>query len=600
MNSPAFASPRIAPALLAAIPVVPLFAPWQLFPVTSFHQEWLAMAAGLLACLCVWPLLHKARNLAIPAIVWLPLILAGFILLQTLLLPRVVVQHAVMAASYLLWAALLTLLTGLLRQHMGGQRLSRWLAGGLLAAALWAAIRECAARLLWAEDGVWGGTGQPNHFGDLLALGGASLLYLRAGAGPRPGLIAAAGLVLSLGLSLSPSRSVWLYGLAMAAIAWRYRPGDLKPLAWALAAYLLLQGLWSLDMLPSPQITAAERVAVQTSGSSPRWHIWQVAWDLFRRQPLLGHGFGEFDWAYYQADRFLTEQPTRIEHAHNIVMHMLVELGVLPVLALLAGAAFWMKHLLAEDARPVPTTAVPELRTEPMDDNLRVWVLMAAAVLAIHSLLEYPLWHAHFLGIAACLLAIGERRFWHVPLSKPVSALAGGLVSLALAVAVAHEWQYTRMELALLNAMAKQTQQREQALIDICQQIPDTAPLLKPYIPVVFTLTGHPENPDMRDQLTVLAEAAVRFTPTQSLVYRLALLQALNDDKANARNTIDRALAAYPGGAISFAEELLRIQAYAGPQIDVLMKRLLPVVNGQLQAELPASLKAKVKQATSQ
>ncbi|MCQ8130894.1 Wzy polymerase domain-containing protein, partial [Methylomonas rivi] len=178
--------------------------------------------------------------------------------------------------------------------------------------------------------------------------------------------------------------------------------------------------------------------------------------------------------------------------------------------------------------------------------------------------------------------------------------LAGGLVSLALAAAVAHEWQYTRMELALLNAMAKQTPQSEQALIDICQQIPDTAPLLKPYIPVVFTLTGHPENPAMREQLLVLAEAAVRFTPTQSLVYRLALLQALNDDKANARQTIDKALAAYPSGAIAFAQELLRIQAYAGPRIDVLMARLLPVVNPQLQANLPAGLKAKVKQATSQ
>ncbi|MCQ8103307.1 Wzy polymerase domain-containing protein [Methylomonas sp. SURF-2] len=599
MTPIAFASSRIAPTLLAAIPVLPLFAPWQLFPVTSFHQEWLAIAAGLLACLCAWPALFKAQHLAIPVIVWLPLALAVFILLQTLMLPGLIVQHAGMAVAYLLWAALLMAAVGLLQQQIGRARLSLWLAGGLLAAAVWAAARECAARP-WNEEGIWGGTGQPNLYGDLLALGGVSLLYLRSRFGLRWWLFAALGLSIALGLSLSPSRSVWLYWLAVAVVAGRYQPSWLKPLAAGLGVYLLLQAVWTLELLPGPQITAAERVAEQTGGgSSPRWYIWTAALELFRRHPLLGHGFGEFDWAYYQAGYYIFELPTRMEHAHNIVLHFMVELGMLPVLALLGAVAFWLRGLLAKNANQPVSDAV-SAESEPPDADMLAWMLMLAAVLTIHSLLEYPLWHAHFLGIAAWLLAIGERRFWHMPLTKPASALFGGLVSLALAVAVAHEWQYTRMELALLNAMAKQTPQREQALIDICQQIPDTAPLLKPYIPVAFTLTGHPENPAMREQLAVLAEAAARFTPTSSLVYRLALMQALTDDKVNARQTIDKALTAYPADAIKFTEELLRIQAHAGPRIDVLMARLLPVVNPQLQANLPAGLKAKVKQAISQ
>ncbi|MCQ8130944.1 hypothetical protein, partial [Methylomonas rivi] len=122
MTSVAFVSSRIALALLAAVPLLPLFAPWQLFPVTSFHLEWLAVAAGLLACLCAWPLLHSASRLAVPVIVWLPLALAGFILLQTLLLPHLVVQHAGLAIGYLLWAALLMVLAGLLQHSMGRRR----------------------------------------------------------------------------------------------------------------------------------------------------------------------------------------------------------------------------------------------------------------------------------------------------------------------------------------------------------------------------------------------------------------------------------------------------------------------------------------------
>jgi O-antigen ligase len=590
-----FAALQPSLILLAVLPLLPLFAPWQLFPVTSFHQEWLALVAGLLACLCAWPLLHKTPQLAVPVITLLPLALAGFILLQTLVLPHVIAQHAGLAIGYLLWAALLMVLVGLLQQTYGRQRLLNWLAGGLLAAALWAACRELVARL-WAEAGLWGGIGQPNHYGDLLALGGVSLLYLQDSLRLRQGLFLSAGFLVALGLSLSPSRSVWFYWLALAVIAWRYRRTWLKPMGFALMTYLLLQGLWSLDVLPTPQLTAAERMLLQASGISPRWHIWRVAWDLFLQKPLLGHGFGEFDWAYYQAGRFIQEQATRIEHAHNIVLHLLVELGLLPVLLLSGAIIVWLRGVLASgdaNSQLAATTA----EGDGPSDSMRAWVLMLAAVLTIHSLLEYPLWHANFLGIAAWLLAIGERRFWLFPFSKPGAALAGGLVSLAFAVAVVHEWQYTRMEMALLGALAHQNVQHEQALIDICQQIPDTAPLLLPYVPVLFTLTGHPENPEMREQLIVLSEAAVRFTPTQSLVYRLALLQALNDDKVNARLTIDKALAAYPGGAINFAEEVLRSQAYAGARIDVLMARLLPVVNPLLQANLPAGVKARIKQA---
>lgn len=549
------------------------------------------MAAGLLACLGAWPALHNTSRLAVPVIAWLPLALAGFILLQTLFLPQMISQHAALAICYLLWAALLIALVGLLRQRIGRPPLSCWLAGGLLAAALWASCRELAARL-WGEAGVWGGTGQPNHYGDLLALGGASLLYLQSSATTRrKGLCVLAGIVIAVGLSLTASRSVWLYWSAAALIAWYYRPDWLKPLGIGFAVYVLFQGLWALDILPIPQMTAAEKLAANIEGSSPRWHIWSVAWDLFLQRPLLGHGFGEFDWAYYQAGHFFAEQATRIEHAHNIVMHLLVELGVLPVVLLTGAATFWLRGVLATGQGNVADTPI-----DSMDASMRAWLLMLTAVLAIHSLLEYPLWHAHFLGIAAWLLAIGEQRSWQVPVSKPGAVLVGSLTSLALAAAIVHEWQYTRMELALLSAMAQQNVQREQYLIDICQEIPDTAPLLKPYVPVVFTLTGHPENPAMREQLKVLAEAAVRFTPTASLVYRLALLQALTDDVVNARKTIDRALTAYPNNAIAFAEELLRIQAYAGPRIDVLMAQLLPVVNPQLQANLPNGVKAKVKQ----
>jgi O-antigen ligase len=569
-------SHKICLTLLAALPVVPLFAPWQMFPVTSFHQEWLAVAFGLLACLSAWPLLRNTAQLALPVTVWLPLFLALFILVQSALLPQVVAEHAGMAIAYLLWAALLMVLAGLLRQTLGREYLGLWLSGGLLAAAVWASGRELLARLT-GEAGVWGGIGQPNLYGDLLALGGTSLLYIRAAGKLRHPAVILLGLIVALGLSLTPSRTVWLYWAALAVTAWRIRPDWLRPLLLGFMAYLVFQAMWTVVPLPAAQTIAAERLLQQVSGASPRWHIWQVAWQLFGQHPLLGHGFGQFDWAYFQAGRFLSEQPTRIEHAHNLILHLLAELGALPVMLVLLAMFQWLKPWLMAAAGTEKSNA--EVAAERPAPTLRAWLLMLAAVIGIHSMLEYPLWFAPFLGIAALLLGVGEQRFWRVPLSKTGSALTGVLVSLALAVAVVHEGQYLRMEIALLAGMAQPSQQREQNLVAVCQEIPDTAPLLLPYVPVLFTLTGHPESAEMRAGLKTLAEAAVRFTPSSNLVYRLALMQALNGEKTGAMATLNRALDAYPQGASKFLPEVMRLKGEDGSNVAELVHRLVSFVN---------------------
>jgi O-antigen ligase len=279
---------------LSLLPVLPLFAPWTFAPVASFHKEWLAVAAGLLAALAILPSLWRMEGLSIPRCILIPLGLIVYLALQSKLLPQVVTQHAEMAMIYLLWMAVLILLVAALRETLPLERVAGWLAAGLAAAAAIASVMELVNRLQ-GKVGWWGGVAQANNYADLLALGGVSLLYINnATKSAYKTYLCLLALLIAMGLSLTPSRSVWLYFGILFAVSWRVQKNWLRGLLLGFAAYLAFQALWTLDLLPQQQ-SAAQRLVQEVKGAPIRLHIWQVAWQLFLQQPVLGHGFGQFD-----------------------------------------------------------------------------------------------------------------------------------------------------------------------------------------------------------------------------------------------------------------------------------------------------------------
>lgn len=566
---------NVSLSLLGLTPLLPLFAPWNLEPVPSFHQEWLAIIAGLLACLAAMPLLWRTQHIQIPVIAALPLILTVYLALQAEILPQVITAHAQMAMLYLLWAALLMVLIILLRHELGTASIALWLAAALALAASCAGLREFMFRLQ-GTTGNWGGMAQANNYADLLALGGASLLYCHSITKSFRPLFWLMTASIAMGLSLTPSRAVWLYWLTFGVLAWRYEQTWLRSLLLGFAGYLLLQGLWATGLLTAQQ-TSVARMVQEIGGAPLRLHIWRVAWQLFSQSPLLGQGFGQFDWAYFNTGQHMPELSNRLEHAHNLPLHLLAELGLLPLLLLLSGMTAWLKSFF-------------KLQPGDFDQNnqeaasIRLWLLMLLAVLGIHSLLEYPLWYAQFLGIAAMALALGEQRFWRIDLGKALKRVSASVLCFSLLLAGMHEWQYTRMELALLGAIADRSQRRMEYLVEVCQQVPDKAPLLFPYVPVIFTLASAAENAEMRAELTALADASYRFWPTKDLSYRQALMQALNGHKPKALATLRLAMAAYPQWIGHFRSELERLEPADRQKVVFLDQMLIPGVKASFLA----------------
>ena len=80
-----------------------------------------------------------------------------------------------------------------------------------------------------------------------------------------------------------------------------------------------------------------DRLFDLASGWSPRMAVWKEAWQMFATAPLLGVGFGQFAWYHFLqvslADPAVV--PGLFDHAHNLILQMLAELGVF------AGAATW-------------------------------------------------------------------------------------------------------------------------------------------------------------------------------------------------------------------------------------------------------------------
>ena len=126
--------------------------------------------------------------------------------------------------------------------------------------------------------------------------------------------------------------------------------------------------------------------------SSSRFGIWSNTLALIKSHPWFGVGFGEFNFAWT-----LTPFPGRpvafFDHTHNIVLNFLVELGIPLAIVVLSLMVFALSKALQN--------AVTDGREPAADGAIKVPMQRAAFVIvimvAVHSMLEYPLWYSYFL-----------------------------------------------------------------------------------------------------------------------------------------------------------------------------------------------------------
>jgi len=541
---------------------LPFLQPYHRFPLTAFYSEWLAFALGLAAAA---PLLRREswRDPTVPMIALAPLGLIVVLGVQVALGKVPYAGQALTAGLYLSWAALLMLLGQVLRREMPLARIATILAWCLLAGGLLNALVGLAQHynlstppldLLVARKGmpvIFGNLGQPNHYAACVTLSLASVAYLYS-CRSLHGAAAAGGAALFLVvLALAGSRSPWLYLAALIVLALllhRRQPSDASRrlvffVAWLLPAFLAAQELVILPfMLPAEGsvVTSMERLFQAASGIEPRLQLWGEAWRVFLGAPLLGAGLGQFAWEHFlsQAASGATAAPGVFNHAHNIVVQLLAETGVVGALVVVGAALAWLA----------------DLRRVKFDPEWW-WLLALLAIIGIHSMLEYPLWYAYFLGVAALLLGLGAERRLAVRRAGAARA-ATALVALAGCVNLAAVIPpYRDFERLVFSADAKSPQASDGHAFAAAMLRAHREPLLTPYVELAFALGAAVDPARLQEQLA-LTTRAMRFAPVDAVVYRQALLLALAGNRAAAREQLERSLRVYPAEAAGIVAEL--------------------------------------------
>ena len=209
-------------------------------------------------------------------------------------------------------------------------------------------------------------------------------------------------LLLALGNAASSSRTGLLQWVLIAALTtgWALPAGrrSLALLAWlALGAYaiavFMLPGL--LQWVTGLQSGGLFGRLGEAPGCSSRMVLWSNVLTLIAHKPWLGWGWGELDYAHfitlYPGPRFCEI----LDNAHNLPLHLAVELGI-PAAVVIFGGLGW----LAWRGRPWREK-----------DPVRQMAWGVLAVIALHSLLEYPLWYGPFqiaAGLAVWLLFVSR------------------------------------------------------------------------------------------------------------------------------------------------------------------------------------------------
>ena len=538
---------RFSLGALCLMLIAPFLNPHHYNPIPSFYQEWTAAALGLLGATL---LLRRdtLTHLEVPTIALAPLGIGALLLVQLVSGRVEFVTQALIFLLFLLWATLLVVLGRTLREQLGISRLVKPLAFALLTGACLAAAQQgiqlsstaTSYAFLFSRPGSGGTLAQANHLTNYLWLGLASAIYLCVQGHLSRNIFAIAALILIASASLTGSRSVLLYAAGFALLtawaAWRYRTPTLRKtfrLALFLCATtLMLQFLFSYFEIGKAVGTAlsGERFYQEVSNTSQRLQLWRTGLAIFFEHPWLGAGVGQFPW---QAYLLVGAQPDGAfiggaEHAHNLFIDLLAEFGLFaPLIVMTLTLRWWLsfaqQNWTAEHG----------------------WLAAILLVQAMHSQLEYPLWYAYFIAIAALALGIGSTAALRpniTRLSRPILALVFLLGAVTLFNMFA---DYRKLEQSLnWQLQSADSQPTWHKTLDTLSQLHGES-LFGHYIDLVYAYQLPLDREALKEKI-LITERAIRFSPVDRSTYKLAYLLALDGQSDAARMALQRAQATHP------------------------------------------------------
>ena len=292
--------------------------------------------------------------------------------------------------------------------------------------------------------------------------------------------------VLVLGLC-----TVALYGLA----------------AWGLPQILLHWRGVATDGLFERFVTAE-----QVCGS--RRVLWANILHLIGQKPWLGWGWGELDYAHYvtlfPGERFCV----LLDNAHNLPLHLAVELGVPVALVLCLGMAAWVWHHTPWRE----TVAARQL----------AWGVLV--MVGVHSLLEFPLWYGPFQLVTVLAVLLLCRS----PVPRWAAREGARLGVVAVMAAMLMLGAYAAWDFYRVGMLYRPLEDRPPAWrTDTVRKVGDT-PFFTDQVDFAL-LTTLKLTPDNAAQAFAVANKLLHYSPEPRVIEQLiesAVMLGLDDEAA--------------------------------------------------------------------
>lgn len=470
------------------------------------------------------------------------------------------------ASAYLFGFAMALVAGYNLSQQAEGQRIFffRIIAGALIVGAVvsvWIAVRQwlMLPGSLWVADlnmgqRPYGNLAQPNNLATLLCLGLAGTFYLYEKY--IVGRLAASLLTILLlfGVALTQSRTPWLG--AMAVVAFWVCVGARVPRRLSVLQLLGCVAVYALLVVLLPSIAKALLISeelVVRAGTSSRIDMWRQLFHAMANGPLWGYGWNQVSVAQVGVSlEYVVPMPT--EHSHNLLLDLLVWNGPVLGSVIIFYALSWL-FLVYWRARSVES----------------LFALIAAGLIIVHGMLEYPLEYAFFLlptgiflGIAVAEQGRGVQVFVLPRLFLGLIILAGS----GLLVCVGKEY-------LILESSYRQMRFERARLADA------TSVHLTPEVVVISQLREYMRfartQPDANmtvDDIEWMRRVAYRY-PYPSSLFRYALALGLNGQPVAAREQLRIIKALHGDGYAQEGIQVLHAMAVHHPQLNAVLSEPL-------------------------
>jgi len=281
---------------------------------------------------------------------------------------------------------------------------------------------------------------QKNQLASLLAIGLASIAWLMAFHPARKLLLLGCGAIVCAGLALTASRTGIVEFAALCALWFVWRRSSPRAFIWlAIAAATYVLAIFAAAWLHSGSSQDLAPLLARLAGDAPdcqgRRVLWSSVIELIRDHPWSGIGWGEFPLAMYSSAH-VPHFCALVENAHDLPLHIAVELGVpaaIVFVVAIAGFAWKLEPWREQD------------RTKQLG-----WAVIA--VLVVHSALEYPLWYSPFQAALGLALGFAAKDLHCTKEGKLIPLVAALAMSCIVAIAA---WEYARVTQLFMPPQAR-------------------------------------------------------------------------------------------------------------------------------------------------